>query len=525
MAEESNSLLKKSSVLALATVLSRILGLVRVVFSANILGGGVLASAWFYTFMIPNLLRRLLGEGALGSALVPIISYTNDNNGKGYARKKLAIILMFLSVVLATLCILTVLVCFSILPYVTDQRFVLVLQAVPAIIPYTFFICLVGAITAVLNSFGRFFWPAMGALLLNIVLIVVYVSVCPYFIGEPRSILYSLSVGVLVAGVLQLCLVVFILKLEGMLPTFNEFIHSGSVRRKMAILRELWRLMVPGLIGAGALQISMFVDKSLALWLGPEALPALTYSDRIVYLPIGVFAVSFGTVALSQMSHLAAKKDYDALGSTLIEGLKYLLVICVPISLFIVIFRESIIRVLFLHGQFDNLALIETSQAMFFYAMGIPAFAAIKIIVSAFHSRKDMKTPVKVSMICIVINFILNLALMTYLRQGGLALATVISSIINNLILLRYLKYDLHLNFRDVISTCKYSAFCSIVAVLGTIVVYRAFNWFSIPDVIRVDLLPLCVSGFCYVVFYFLLMNRFKSNEIQGVINLLRRRA
>ena len=510
--------------MAFATVMSRILGLVRVVFSANILGGGVLASAWFYTFMIPNLFRRLLGEGALGSALVPIISYTNDNQSKELVRTKLTIILAFLSAVLGIVCIGTTLLCFALEPLFEQEYIKLILQTVPLIIPYAFFICLVGAITAVLNSFGQFFWPAMGALILNFVLIGAYVLVCPDFKGNPTAILNTLSIAVLLAGVLQLLLVVFLLRMTGMLPVVKDFFHGGRFMRKLVVLRELWRLMIPGLIGAGALQISMFIDKTLALWLGDQALPALTYSDRIVYLPIGVFAVSFGTVALSQMSHSAAKKDYDALGKTLLDGLKFLLVICMPITLFIISFRESIIRVLFLHGEFDLLALQETSHAMFFYAMGIPAFAAIKISVSAFHARKDMKTPVKVAMLCIFINLVLNLILMWPLKQGGLALATVISSVINNLILLRYLKSDLQLDYGPLLSTCKYSLICSLFASAGSYAVFNIFTSFKVPTFIRVDLLPLTVSGIVFVCFYFWLMNKLKSDEIRGVINLIRRR-
>lgn len=524
MSNESNSLLKKSSLMAFATILSRILGLVRVVFSANILGGGLLASAWFYTFMIPNLFRRLLGEGALGSSLVPIISYTNDNQGKEAARTKLAVILAFLSGVLGVVCVVTVLICFALQPLFEEAYIKFILQTLPVIIPYTFFICLVGAITAVLNSFGRFFWPAMGALLLNIVLITTYIFICPGFKGNSSAILYTLSIAVLVAGVLQLLLVVFILRLEGMLPSVMDFTRNGTFLRKLTVIRELLRLMVPGLIGAGALQISMFVDKSLALWIGEQALPALTFSDRIVYLPIGVFAVSFGTVALSQMSHLAAKDDFETLGQTLVDGLKYLLVICVPIAIFIIFFRISIIRVLLFHGEFDALALKETAHAMFYYAMGIPAFAAIKISVSAFHSRKDMKTPVKVSMLCIGINLVLNLLLMWPLKQGGLALATVISSVVNNVILLRYLRDDLSLDFSSVFSTCKYSLMCSFIATAGSYVVYCSFAWLNIPDLLRVDLLPLLASGVSFVVFYMGLMKKISSDEINGVINLLRRR-
>jgi putative peptidoglycan lipid II flippase len=444
------------------------LGLVRVVLSANYLGGGVLASAWFYSFMIPNLFRRLLGEGALGSALLPIVSYAEVNSTKSEVRKKITVILSTLFLVLLTLCVALAILSLFISQYTDNEMYLLILKTVPVIIPYALLICMTGAITSALNSYNIYFLPALGAILLNIFLISAYYFVCPHFIGQPNDILRTLAISVVLAGITQLTLVVVLLIRLELFPHISEVFSKELWSNQFETLKELWRLTLPALLGAGALQLSMFIDKSLALMLGDAALPALTYSDRIVYLPIGVFAVSFGTVSLSHMSKSAAKGDEVELANTLTKALEYLLLICIPIAGFIIVFRKLIIATLFLHGEFDLNALDETSYAMFYYAMGIPAFASIKIVVSAFHSRKDMKTPVKISLICIIINLILNLSLMFYMKQAGLALATVISSLLNNLLLLRILRKELNIRFLPLIKLILVYSCITSVAVLLT---------------------------------------------------------
>ena len=199
-------------------------------------------------------------------------------------------------------------------------------------------------------------------------------------------------------------------------------------------------MVLPGFLGAGALQISFLLDRLLALCLGNHAVPALFYSDRIVFLSIGVFAVSMGGVLLPDMSKLAAKNDTAAMGDTLRFGIRQLFFVCVPAAAFTFICRGELIQLLFMRGAFDQKAFDATSWALAFYSLGIPFFAIIKVALSGFHARKEMDTPVKISIICISVNLILNLILMWPLKQGGIALATVISSILNNFLLLFILR-------------------------------------------------------------------------------------
>jgi putative peptidoglycan lipid II flippase len=236
-----------------------------------------------------------------------------------------------------------------------------------------------------------------------------------------------------------------------------------------------------------------------------------------VYLPIGVFAVSFGTVSLSHMSKSAAKSDPKELVETLLKALEYLLLVCIPIAGFIIVFRKLIIATLFLRGEFDIVALNETAYAMYYYAMGIPSFAAIKIVVSAFHSRKDMKTPVKVSLLCIIINLVLNFYLMFYIRQAGLALATVISSLINNLILLRILRKELKINFLPLINLIlMYSLLTAFSVVVISFLYEKVLVSYS-------NTVSLIVGVFSYCVVYFVGLICIYRKRIFDIKQFLRR--
>lgn len=434
-------LLKSTSGVAFATMASRLLGLLRDILFATFIGCGTVMSAWVLAFPIPNLFRRLLGEGALGTALVPLLTRTlAKENGRKEAGKNFVLLVGVLGSFLAIISLITAIISLIIFPFISVERFKLTFQILPVLMPYVIFICLSGIAGAALNSIKNFFLPALASLVLNIALIACLFLLVPRM-ESPFSILCSLSISVLVAGLIQLLIMLHMLKKEGMLGSFR--ISQIKSAQKDPFIREIWTLTIPGLIGASALQVSFLVDRWLACFLGDYAAPALYYSDRIVFLSIGVFAVAMGTVILPDMSQFAAKEDFKGMTRTLILGLRQMLFICIPAALFTFFFGEPIIKLLFMRGAFGATALEETSRALSFYALGIPFFATIKVLVSGFYSRKDMKTPVKISIGCIVLNIILNLILMWPLRQGGIALATVISSIVNNLVLFFLLHRDL----------------------------------------------------------------------------------
>lgn len=532
MAAFGKSILKSSSGLMIATMLSRVLGLFRVVLEAGILGGGALAGAWQMAFMVPNLFRRLLGEGALGSAMVPMVSHSLVRDGKEQARQMLTVVMIVSGLVLAVLCILVAGTSLLVVNFVERHDTQLMLRLIPLIIPYALFICLVGVMSSALNSLKVFFLPALGALLFNVVLIaaLLYLASVPW--GKSLSdaangegdfrILAFLGYAVLLSGVLQFILTLGLLYFHGM-----GIELSRSLFRRYDVLKELWTLTLPGLIGAAALQISFIVDRLLAYSLGAYAVPALNYPDRLIFLPISVFALSLGMVVLPDMSREAARGNVEKLVETMFFGLRNLLFLCIPVAVFMLLFRVELLKVIYMRGRFDEQALQECAWSMLFYSMGIPFFSSIKIVVAGFQSRKDMKTPMKVSLLCIAVNIILNIILMYPLKQGGIVLATVISSILNNLLLLLILRRTLTQSMPLgglLMTALKYLAL-SVVLGIGAVLWYPyLYGIIELPSRFPVDLVPLAICGIAFVMVYFVVSKLSGSEEAAGIMELASRR-
>lgn len=441
MSSRQNRMLKSSAGPAAATLASRLLGLARTMLEAAVLGGGVYASGWSIAFMIPNLFRRLLGEGALGTALIPIITHTEQDEGPEKVRRDLAVVFAALSAVLAAVVIAVSLLALLLRPFIASAQWRLALHLLPYLMPYALFICLVGIAGSILNSRKVFFLPALGALLLNVFLIGGLLA--GKFLLKPQhsetftAFLEKQALLVLLSGFLQLLLMLLLLRRYSAFPIF-----AGLRGQSVKVLKELWRLVLPGMIGAAALQVSFVVDILLASTRGEMAVPSLNNTARIIDLPIGIFAISFGTVLMSSMSRSAARRDHDRIARDLVFGLRHVCFACVPMAVFLMVFREPVMRLTFLRGNFTPEQLQETMYVALFYGAGIPAFCALKVILPAFHARKEMRKPLIISLIAILTNIVLNLILMWPLRQGGIALATVLSSVLSNTLLLLALRRD-----------------------------------------------------------------------------------
>ncbi len=430
-----------------ATLCSRLLGLVRVMLEARFLGGGAVASGWLLAWMVPNTFRRTLGEGALGNVLTPFVTHDVAENGREHTRYDLAAIFAVLSLILLFIAITIAVISQVALLYVTIPRYRLMLQLLPLLMPYLVFICLIGAVNSVLATLRIFVLPAFAALLLNIALIGSLLLSGYYLFPDAKGggvadngaifhrMLNYLAITVVVAGFIQLLIVVWVLYRHGMFPIFNRY----ALQHRRAVAAVTKSTFISSISG-GSTQISALIDKGIASIIGPLAVPALAYSDRIVLLPVGVLGVALGTILLSTLSADLAAGRLKAVTESLSEALKAMLIICIPIALFTMLFREDMITVLYFRGNFSQENLVATSQAMFFYAAGIPFFVCLKPLTAAFYAQQRISTPTKVAVICLVLNTILNITLVYPLRQGGIALATVISSLTNNILLIILLR-------------------------------------------------------------------------------------
>ncbi len=524
--ENTGKLLKSSIGVSFATFASRVLGLLRVRLESAVLGGGALASAWFLAFMIPNLFRRLLGEGALGTALQPLVAETETAEGITAVRRMLAVVLSALAAILAI--IVTVVSLWALTfdkwsglvapDLLQSDRVSGMFKLLPLLMPYAFFICLTGAITAVLNYAQKFVLPAMTALLLNIFLIAAMTAAW-FFRMSPDKFMPILAIVTPLAGMIQLILMVWMLYKCGRFPLFKKDSFSD-----LTILKKLFFLALPGLIGYSALQLSLVIDRALAVSLGDQAVPALTYVDRIIDLPIGIFAVSLGGVLMSSMSRAAASGNREQIKEELIFSLRHVWFIAAPMAAGVFFFHELLLRLLCVGGRYTESDLSAAHMVAVFYGMGIPFFCMVKVILPAFYARKKMKAPLYVSLCAIMVNIVMNLILMVPLKQGGIALATVVSSVVNNSLLLILLYRDgFPVSGKAFFSMCRSAVLAAAAGYVSYLLFLKYGKSFAIESYSGCSIVLAC-AGIVFLGFYAAGAFLFRAEEGREFINLLRRR-
>ena len=425
------SLFRKMTGVSSAIFLSRILGFFREILTAHFLGAGVLTSAWNFAFMVPNLARRVFGEGLLVQVLVPVLTQSLEKEGKEAARDKFFCIFFYLTFLLSAITVIVSLLTFPARFFAEEgSHWDLALKLIPIVMPYCIFICLVGIMTSFLNTLKSFVVPTFISLLLNLSMIGCFLWIFP-FLQKPFSMLEALGYAVVLSGILELLLMFILLKKKGVFPTWNPLILKD-----FSTLRQIFFLILPGLFGACGYEISVICDRSMAMLVGPHALPALTFSERLAYLPVGVIAVAFGTVTLPDMAKHFLHEEYTQLQELLSRALHILLYITIPLAFFILLFHEELVQLCFMRGKFSLEDSIVTSRVLMIYAAGIPAFCTVKLLVNFFLARKDTRTPMYISLSCIGVNILLNLLLFKPMGEKGLALATVISAYLHNILLL-----------------------------------------------------------------------------------------
>ncbi len=425
---EKKQILKSASIISLVTIVSRIMGYVRDQRIALLLGTTISADSFILAYRIPNLFRRLVAEGSMTASFIPVFTtYMREKTAKEvweFANK----LFWTLAVIVAIITVLGMVFSPAVIhAFTSSGRTVSFDEAITLnriIFPYLFFVALAALAMGILNCFHQFGLPASTSVLLNVSIIVFSVAAVWRYFENPAV---SLAVGVLVGGVLQFLVQVPSLVRKGMKFDFGVSLsHPG--------IKEVGRLIVPRFFGIGIGQINLFVDTyfSTAARMPSGSLAALYLSDRVMELVLGGYAIAVATAILPMMSHQAAASDFEGLKRTLTFSVRIVAFITIPAALGLMILREPIIRVLFQHGHFDAESTKLTARALLYYAFGLPALASVKLVVPAFYSAKDTKTPVVVASISMVINIVLNIvflktALFARVQNGGPALATAIS--------------------------------------------------------------------------------------------------
>lgn len=415
-------LIKSTGVISLATALSRVLGFVRDIVIANFFGTAVYAQAFVVAFRIPNLLRDLIGEGAANAAIVPVLTEELTKKGKKDFFKLAQVLFNIIFWVLIILTALGMLLAPFIVKLIAPgfavdkEKFDVTVQLTRIIFPFLILVGLWAYAMGVLNTLGHFAAPAFGSSLLNISMIF-----CAMWFGEN---VFGLSAGVLAGGALQLFIQLPPLYIHGWRARLTtDFSHPQAKR--------VGKLLLPRALGACVYQVNVFVSTilaSLSSIVGDGAVAALYYANRVWQLPLAIFGIALAQAALPAMSRHVALNDHNKMKETLHFSLNVLLFILIPSTVGLIILGTPITKVLFQRGLFTEYSTGITSAALVYYSLGLVACGGIKILVNAFYSLHDTVTPLKTAAWALVINLVLNIALMYPMKVGGLALATSISA-------------------------------------------------------------------------------------------------
>lgn len=431
---ENANVVRAAGVVGIATMASRVFGFLRDMVVAALFGAGVATDAFFVAFRIPNLLRRLLGEGSLTVSFVPVFTQYLKTKSKAEALELADVVFTILSLILVAVSLLGIL--FSPLivtvmaPGFVDApyQYELAVFLTRLMFPYIFFISLVALCMGILNSLRHFAAPALSPVILNIAMILSALFLKDFF-EEP---IIALAVGVMIGGVLQLAMQwPFLVRLGARLHFNFAFRHSG--------VRAMGILLLPTLLGSAVYQVNIFIGTVLASLLPKGSVSYLYYADRIVELPLGVFGIAIGTASLPSLSTQIARRDFDDFKRTLVFSIRLILFVTIPATVALLALRVPILSVLFQRGAFTVQSTLLTAQALLFYTLGLWAFSVIRVIDAAFFSLQDRKSPLKAAVVALVINVVLSAVLMFPLKHGGIALATSLASAVNVTMLLAIL--------------------------------------------------------------------------------------
>lgn len=426
---DDGKVIRSAGAVGVFVLISRVLGLVRDMSMAAVFGTSLAMSAFVVAFTIPNLFRSLFGEGAMSSAFVPMFAEVREKDGEGRGWMFANRMFSALSLVLAAIVLAGLLLARVLQRAVPDNELLaLILVLLQIMLPYMFFICAAAFFAAMLNSLHHFALPASAPAVLNAVLIATLLWVCPRLDGDGHSRIMAVAWAVIAGGVIQSSMQLPLLFKHG-------FRLRLDFKRGDAAVMRVWRLMGVAAVGVGVTQINVLLDRFLAAFIGRESPSYLYFSERLIYFPLGIFATALGTVLLPAFSGQAARSRTDKMLEILNRSIRHLMFAMIPAAVGMMILARPIVRLIYERGDFGFLSTEMTMLALTCYAPGLIMFGLLKVLVPLFYARQDMKTPVRLGLVCTGLNICLSLALMRPLGHIGIALATVLCATVNVLLL------------------------------------------------------------------------------------------
>jgi putative peptidoglycan lipid II flippase len=454
---------------------------------AGIFGTGMVWDAFTVAFKIPNLFRRLFGEGAISAAFIPVFTEQLEKRSRSEAWEFVNIVATMLIIILGAIVLIGE-GSFLIIPRIfqVQEKWQLVLKLSIITFPYVFFICLVAFIGAVLNTLRHFFMPAIAPVIMNVCWILGAV-LAPYTGEATEKMIYAVAVSIFLSGLIQVIIHIPVLRKK-------ELYYRLTPRFSHPNLKSVFTRMGPIVFGLAIVQINVLIDSIIAVgFAAPQnghdtfrlagmtihfplkagAASVLYYSDRLIQFPLGVFGIAMATAVFPLFSTHAVREDWDTFSMTFNRALKFVFLIGIPASLALIMLREPIVDLIYKRNQFDEESAYRTSRVILFYSTGIWAYCGLHVLVRAFYSLKDTITPITVGALCVGLNIILNISLLWLLQEGGLALSTSCSAILQIIILTRILQKKLHIKI-------KADVFVSLLKTLFASLTMACACWFTL---------------------------------------------
>ncbi|HUW56756.1 MAG TPA: murein biosynthesis integral membrane protein MurJ [Planctomycetota bacterium] len=429
------SFLGAAKLIAACTLASLVLGAVRDVLMAFYFGAGLVTSAFVTAWTVPNLFRRLFGEGAVSPALVPVFTTSIRTGLPDDTRRLFSVTFTAMFLFLAALTLLIEAVVNGLRGWGTfGDRTTLVLDYTALLMPYMLLICLTAFFMAVLNAYRHFFAPAVMPVVLNVVWIT-SLYVIFRLTGDQASAGRRLAVAILVGGGLQLLFQVpFAMRFGVRLRPSLDFSHPG--------FRQIVRLWIPVIVGSAVIQVNAVLDRALAYFIVPDDGSAayLFFGNRLMHFPISLIGVAISTAVLTPLSEHAATGETERFKRTLMAALRVTLFLAIPAGIGLMALSSPIIELLFRRGEFTSHAATRTAWVVFCYCLSVWAQTGVFVLLRGFYALKDTRTPVRVAVAVVLLNLTLNLTFIWFLDEAGLALATSISGMVQFVVLLAILR-------------------------------------------------------------------------------------
>jgi putative peptidoglycan lipid II flippase len=514
---------KAAGVIGGATLLSRLLGAVRDIAIAYFFGAGMVSDAFIAAFRIPNLLRRMFGEGTLSIVFIPTYTEVLYRDGRAEADRLAGSTARLLTLSLVTAAVAGM----AAAPYLVHllapgfaasaEKFALTVSLTRIMFPYVVFIGLVALCMGFLNVLGHFAAPALAPVCLNVAMIAA-IAVGSFRVNASETLVRWLAVGVVVGGGLQLGLQIpFLIRNRLFLWRPSPWWHP--------LFKQIGRMLGPMLFGAAVYQINNLVITVLGSMLLQGSVSYLYYADRLLQFPLGIFGIATATAVFPTLARQSVMKQYDAMRHSFGNAMRLVFFITIPAMTGLIVLREPIIAMLFQRGAFDDHSMRLTASALLYYGMGLWAFSAVRVVLNLFYAMKDTRTPARIAVLTIAANLIFGIVLMGPMKHDGLALALTLASILNLGLLSMALRRRLGaLGLGAIANSAVRSAGCS--AVMGA-AVFLAAGW-MLPggDTAGIELLPGVAGCIVVGVVVFAVLARIAGMpELRTLADIIRKRS